>query len=58
MTEKTRMIAFAVITIILSLITIWFAAGYCSVLTRPLFKTENIKDINFDATDFTPLVKG
>lgn len=57
MTEKTRMISFFVITVVLSLITVWFAAGYCSVLTKPLIKTENIGDVNIDATDFTPFVK-
>ena len=51
------MIAFFVITAVLSLITVWFAAGYCSVLTKPLIKTEDIGDVNIDATDFTPFVK-
>lgn len=57
MTEKTRMISFFVITVVLSLISVWFAAGYCSVLTKPLLKTEDIGDVNIDATDFTPFFK-
>lgn len=57
MISQNRIMAFTIITAVLSLITVWFAAGYCSVLTKPLINTENINDVNIDATDFTPLVK-
>ncbi|MDE6726646.1 MAG: hypothetical protein K2J80_01755 [Oscillospiraceae bacterium] len=55
--SNKRKIAFTVIAVILSLITLWIAAGYCSVITKPLINTGDIEDINIDGSDFTFIFK-
>lgn len=57
MTEKSRKTALTVIAVILSLITIWIAAGYCSLVTSPLINTNEIDNINIDGADWTSIFK-
>ena len=58
MTSKNRKIAVTVIAAALSLITLWIAAGFCSVLERPLLNVNDINNVTFDGADFTILAKG
>lgn len=53
MTEKSRKTALVIIAVILSLITLWIAAGFCSVVTRPFIDPDNINGVNFDGADFS-----
>ncbi len=58
MTSKNRKIAVTIIAAILSLITLWIAAGFCSVIDKPLINTNDISSVTFDGADFTLLAKG
>lgn len=55
--SNKRKIAFTVVAAIMSLITLWIAAGFCSVITKPLINTGEINNINIDGADFTFLFK-
>lgn len=57
MTEKSRKTAFAIIAVILSLITLWIAAGYCSLVAAPLINKDDVGDIRIDGSDWTPIFK-
>ncbi len=57
MTEKSRKTALTIITAVLSLITIWIAAGYCSLVASPLINTNEIGGISIDGSDWTFIFK-
>ncbi len=57
MTEKSRKTALTVIAVILSLVTIWIAAGYCSLAASPLINTNEVGDILIDGSNWTSLFK-
>ena len=57
MTEKNRKTAFTAIAVITSIITIWIAAGYGSMIAAPLINTDGIGDINIDGSDWTLIFK-
>lgn len=57
MTEKSRKTALTIIAAVLSLVTVWIAAGYCSVSTLPLLNTDNMGDILIDGSNWTSLFK-
>lgn len=52
-----RKIAFTIVAAIMSLITLWIAVGYCSVVTKPLINTGDVNNIKIDGADFTFLFK-
>ncbi len=57
MSEKSRKIAFTIIAVLLALITIWIAAGYCSIITSPIINTDEIDKMYVDGSDCTPIVQ-
>lgn len=58
MISKSRKIAVTIIAAVLSLITLWIAAGFCSVVAKPPINTNDISGVTFDGADFTLLAKG
>lgn len=57
MTEKARKTAFTIIAALLALITIWIAAGYCSLITSPLINTDEIGDVYVDGANCAPIIQ-
>ena len=57
MTEKNRKIAFTIIAVVMSIITIWIAAGYSSMIAAPLIDPDGIDNINIDGSDWTFIFK-
>lgn len=57
MSEKSRKIAFTIIAALLALITIWIAAGYCSIITSPLINTDEIGDVYVDGANCAPIIQ-
>lgn len=57
MSEKSRKIAFTIIAALLALITIWIAAGFCSIITSPIINTDEIDKMYVDGSDCTPIVQ-
>lgn len=53
MTERSRKTALVIIAAVLSLITIWIASGYSSMIAAPLINVDGIDNINIDGSDFT-----
>lgn len=53
MTERSRKTALVIIAAVLSLITIWIASGYSSMIAAPLINADGIDNINIDGSDFT-----
>lgn len=57
MAERPRKIAFTIIAAVLSLITLWIAAGFCSLVTEPLLNAGDIDNINIDGSDWTGMFR-
>lgn len=57
MSERARKIAFTIIAALLALITIWIAAGYCSLITSPIINTDEIDKMYVDGSDCTPIIQ-
>lgn len=58
MTSKNRKTTVTVIAAVLSLMILWIAAGFCSVIDKPLINTNDISDVTVDGADFTLFAKG
>lgn len=57
MTEKTRKLVFTIIAALFALITIWIAAGHCSLMTSPLINTDEIGDVYVDGANCAPIIQ-
>lgn len=53
MSSKSRKTALTIIASILSLITVWIAVGYSTLIAAPLIRTDEMGSINIDGADFT-----
>ena len=52
MRSKTRKIIFTVVSVLLSLITVWFVSGYCSTVANSLINVDNVGDMYVDGSNF------
>ena len=52
MRSKTRKIIFTVVSVLLSLITVWFVSGYCSTVANSPINVDNVGNMYVDGSNF------